>query len=273
MTLLRKKWKKGDEKQYKIVTNKFSIKDNVKEVQNSRTKIIEIEILKDSELDSIVDWTEYYPPKSWFQKMLQRTLGIYTNFSIDFNYKTDAYGALEEFIMDESLEGRLKLIQEEIKGNVNEGEKLNRFLTEEFILKKITRGITLFHIPYGIEFSRDVFEENTEFHNLVFEDLGMPGEINYSLIYFDENSSIGEVELEKKYNQLELKEKLGESLSRFNVWNEDEITTKIPPLAITERYWYKLNFSTGWIVQAKYERGILTKEKDNILEINFECLN
>lgn len=273
MAFFKRTWKKGNEKQYKFVTSKISIKDDIREILKTKTKIIEVEVLKSNEDFSIIDWTEYNPPKNWFQKILQKTLGLYTNFSIDFKYKTGEFGEFDEVIIDDNLKDRLDLIRNELISRNRENKRLDTIFTPEFILKKITRKIAFFHNPYGIEFSKNPFEENMEFQNLVFQDLGLPGKISHSLVYVDKDSLIGEVELEKKYDHQALKENLGKSLSRLKQLEEEEFVTKLPPMAITEKFWYKLDYSNGWIVKAKYERGILTAETDNILEIKFELLN
>lgn len=272
MLFLKRKWKKGDEKQYKFITNKISFEGNTKKVLSSQTKIIEIDVLKNTESESTIDWTEYTPPKNWFQRFLANKLGIYTNFSIDFKYRTDEHGAIEEIIIDDNLTSYLKEIQMELKNKVDGNEVLTDLLTQEYILRKITPKIKLFHLPYGLDFSDDVFNDNTEFENMIFEDLGLPRKINSSIVYFDEKTSIGEIQFEKKYDQLALKENLEESISRLRNFDKDESNSKLPPLAITERYWYKINYSTGWLLNAKYERGIMTKLTDNIQEINIELI-
>lgn len=273
MIIIQSKWKKGDERQYKIYKSKIKIKDNVELSRKTSIKYLEIDVLKLKDDHYVLEWSEFKETTNRFRKFIEKILGFRLDDDINVKYKTNKYGSIEEILNKDFI----KQYVEDVRNLVTEGKEnkdaIKEIISEEVIVNKLLQKLNFFHLPYGMEFSEDSITEQYDFKNLIMDENDIPGEIKYNLIYFDKTKKIGEIEIEKKYFQIALNQNIDETVKNISEkLGNDKKQGKVPPFAVTERYWYKMDFNTGWIIKGKYEKGFLADGQDVIDELVFEII-
>lgn len=271
MVIPKGNWKKGEERHYKLSRSKVRTKDELEITRDTKIKYLEIEVIDSSDDSYVLEWSEFNETTNRFKRFTENVLGFRLHHTFNITYKTNKQGTLEEILDAEELERQVEIARKMMLESHPTGKDIDQILSKDLIIARLLTKINIFHLPYEIEFSEETEIVKSEFKNHLMRGNDLPGEVTYSLIYFDEESQVGEFEIKKQYQQTALNEKINQTVfnigERLGKVNKEG---KLPPFSITERFWYKFDFARGWILKGKYEKGYLIEGQDTIDEIVFE---
>lgn len=209
---------------------------------------------------------------SFWKKAIRKIFKVRVGEIFLLGYTTTKSGVIDELTDTEELDERVEAVIEHLK-SIGENEKmklvLEQTITPEMISSKFLKVLNFFHLPYNEEFSlKEELIEEFQLPNKIIEENKISGEWRNSLIYLDENTGIGEIQIDKKYDQQTLNNSVKNTLIDIDERLErSRDVDKIPLFVATESFWYKVNFNSGWILDFKYEKVYLGKDQENITRI------
>lgn len=267
------KWNKDEIKEYKLVKKKIKIENGVEISKRETTKIIQIQILKSNDGSDLIRWTEFEDSKNLFSRIFLKLFKERLNEAFTISYTT-VLGVIDELIDKKDLDFEINLLKKQLSqiGKANQEKQLiEESISDEVILSRLLKSMYIFHFPYDEEFSEPPLIEDIEMANPFMKGNKLPGQLINSLLYLDESKKIGEIQIEKKYDQSALNKIMKETLTEIDIKLEKNRKKETLPLFVaTEIFNYKIDLESNWFIEAKYEKVMLSENQENIETIEFE---
>ena len=269
-------WKAEERREYLV--SKLKVK-KLKEaiVSEKETKnIISIYVDKSTENGYLIDWDKFKTTESFLKKIFRKIFRFRIGEIFSLSYETNKAGNIEELIDTDDLDFQIQLVEETLKEKwktENEQAFIEDTMDSGMVKARLLKTVEIFHFPYGKEFTEDGKVEAKEIPNLMMKENDFPVELINTLIYYDEETQIGEVQIERKYDQLALNKIMKETLTEIDTKLAINRNPEQAPLFVnSETFWYKVDFKSGWIINAKYEKVHMTKEGENIEQIEIALM-
>ena len=267
------KWNKGEIKEYKFVKRKIKIENGTEISRKETTKIIQIQILKSEPESDLIRWTEFDDSKSLISRIFLKLFKERLDETFTISYTTIS-GVIDELVEKKDLDFEIKLLKKQLSqiGKTNqEKELIEEAISDEVVLSRLLKPLYIFHFPYDEEFSEPPLIEEIEMANPFIKGNKLPGQLINSLLYLDETKKVGEIRIEKKYDQSALNKVTKEILTEIDIKLEKNRNKENLPLFVaTEIFNYKIDLDSNWVVNGKYEKVMLSKNQENIETIEFK---
>jgi len=270
-------WKKGEVNEYKFIKRKTKVENGNEISKKETSKIIEIEVLKSDKESDLLKWTEFEGSKSLISRIFLKFFKERLDKTFTISYTTTKYGIIDGLVDKEDLEYQTQFLKKQldiISKTPQEKGLIKDAINDDVIYSRLLKSLYIFHFPYDEEFSEIPLIENIQMANPFMKDNELPGQIINSLLYKDEIKRIGEIQIEKKYDQSLLNAKMKKTLTEIGVKLEKnrKKREKVPLFVATEIFNYKINLDSNWIISGKYEKVLMSKNQENTETIEFKLL-
>ncbi len=271
-------WKANDCRKYSYKHTKIKRKEGAIVNEKIKEKVIALKVMDVYKDSYLIEWQEFQ--QTWKKNFLDGIMNkIIPENKLIFSiaYLTDEEGAFEELVESAQLDEQVNLLKKElakIGESEIEMELLDATFSKEILMNKMLKTILIFHYPYGESFANPPVIESMELANPLMPNNNIPGEYIYTLIYYNEETGIGEIEVEKKYDQNELNKVIKATLVDLHskIAKNRKDKGEAPKFIAQEKFWYKVNFHSGWIIAMKHEKYFLTKNDEAIDRTEFKLL-
>lgn len=274
---VKSNWSEGDIKKYRLTRKKIKLSSERVVSSKETIRYVVLEVLKCNPDSQLIKWTEYRESKRLISRLLNKFFGKGLDEVFSITYTTTESGVIEEFVDREDLDLQIKVLENQLEevGNTNQEKKfIKESISNDIILASILKPLQIFHFPYDEEFSETGVVEYIHIKNPFMPDNELPCQIINSIFYFDESIMTGEVQIERKYDQVELNRRMKDTLTSIGARLEKNMSTKerFDPFVITEFFIYKIDLKTGWLFNGKYERVLISgeEEKTEVYEFTLE---
>lgn len=271
------KWSKDEINEYKFVTKKKKFENGSVTSKKEISKIIEIQVVKSDNESNLLKWTEFEDSKSLISRIFLKLFKERLDETFTISYTTTKSGMIDELVDRKDLDDQIQLLKKQLDtiGKTHqEKELIEDAINDEVILSRLLKSMYIFHFPYDEEFSKTPLIEDIQMPNPFMKGNEIPGQLINTLLYFDEVKQIGEIQIEKKYDQSVLNKIMKETLNEIGnkLEKNRKKDDKVPLFVATEIFNYKINLESGWIISGKYEKVLMSKNQENTETIKFSLI-
>jgi hypothetical protein len=269
-------WKEGEIKEYQLIKKKIKTEKGIEISRKETSKIIEIQVLESNDTSDLLKWTEFEDSKSLISRLFFKIFKERLDEIFSISYRTNKSGIINELVDKKDLYKQIQLLKKQLKkiGNTHqEKELLESALDDEVISTHLLKSMFVFHFPYGEAFSETPIMKDIQMANPFSEGNKFPGKIINSYLYIDKASQIGEIQIEKKYDQPALNKAMKATLSEIDIKLEKSRKEELPLFVATEIFTYKVNLASSSIINGKYEKVLLSKNFENTETVEFQLIS